>query len=76
MLPHVDSFRPAHNLASLEQLAAVISRPDDSGEKLRLLGAADDESLSLAAELDAYRTARTRGANLMALSQPKNLRER
>ena len=37
MLPHVDSFRAGHSIASLEQLAAVISRPDDVGEKARLM---------------------------------------
>jgi uncharacterized protein with von Willebrand factor type A (vWA) domain len=37
MLPHVDSFRAGHSVASLEELARVISRPDDMGEKQRLL---------------------------------------
>lgn len=37
MLPHVDSFRAGHSVASLEELAKVISRPDDQGEKARLL---------------------------------------
>ncbi|WP_299558107.1 VWA domain-containing protein [uncultured Sulfitobacter sp.] len=37
MLPHVDSFRAGHSIASLEALAAAISRPDDSGEKARLM---------------------------------------
>ena len=37
MLPHVTSFRAGHNIASLEALGAAISRPDDSGEKLRLM---------------------------------------
>ncbi len=37
MLPHVDSFRAGHSIASLEELAGVISRPDDVGEKARLL---------------------------------------
>ncbi len=41
MLPHVDSFRAGHSIASLEELAAVISRPDDVGEKARLLAAID-----------------------------------
>ncbi|MCL6285579.1 VWA domain-containing protein [Ruegeria sp. 2012CJ41-6] len=40
MLPHVDSFRAGHSIASLEDLAKVISRPDDVGEKARLLAAA------------------------------------
>jgi len=39
MLPHVDSFRAGHSVQSLADLAAVISRPDDAGEKLRLLNA-------------------------------------
>ncbi|KIN64754.1 VWA containing CoxE family protein [Sulfitobacter noctilucicola] len=37
MLPHVDSFRAGHSIASLEELAGVISRPDDVGEKARLM---------------------------------------
>ncbi|MFZ5961463.1 vWA domain-containing protein [Thalassococcus sp. BH17M4-6] len=37
MLPHVDSFRAGHSVKSLEDLAAVISRPDDMGEKARLI---------------------------------------
>ncbi len=41
MLPHVDSFRAGHSIASLEELAAVISRPDDTGEKTRLMAAVD-----------------------------------
>ena len=36
MLPHVDSFRAGHSIASLEDLAATISQPDDTGEKARL----------------------------------------
>ena len=39
MLPHVDSFRAGHSIASLEELARVISAPDDVGEKARLLQA-------------------------------------
>ncbi len=37
MLPHVDSFRAGHSIASLEALAEVISRKDDAGEKARLM---------------------------------------
>ncbi len=37
MLPHVDSFRAGHSIASLQDLADVISRPDDVGEKTRLM---------------------------------------
>ncbi len=39
MLPHVDSFRAGHSVASLQDLADVISRPDDVGEKARLMAA-------------------------------------
>ena len=39
MLPHVDSFRAGHSIGSLEALAEALSRPDDSGEKQRLLQA-------------------------------------
>ncbi|AXI44361.1 VWA domain-containing protein [Sulfitobacter sp. SK011] len=42
MLPHVDSFRAGHSIASLEELAAVISKPDDVGEKARLMAAGQD----------------------------------
>ncbi|MEL0435913.1 vWA domain-containing protein [Phycobacter sp. K97] len=37
MLPHVDSFRAGHSIASLEDLARVISSPQDKGEKARLM---------------------------------------
>ena len=37
MLPHVDSFRAGHSIESLEELAAVISKRDDAGEKARLM---------------------------------------
>ncbi|MEO0360047.1 MAG: VWA domain-containing protein, partial [Pseudomonadota bacterium] len=37
MLPHVDSFRASHNIASLEDLAATLTRPDDQGDKVRLM---------------------------------------
>jgi uncharacterized protein with von Willebrand factor type A (vWA) domain len=37
MLPHVDSFRAGHSIASLEELASVISSKDDRGEKERLM---------------------------------------
>ncbi len=39
MLPHVDSFRAGHSIASLEDLADVISKPDDQGQKARLMAA-------------------------------------
>ena len=37
MLPHVDSFRAAHAVSSLEALAEAISDPGDQGEKARLM---------------------------------------
>ncbi|MEQ5868604.1 VWA domain-containing protein [Sagittula sp. NFXS13] len=37
MLPYVDSFRAGHSIQSLEQLAEAISKPDDAGEKARLM---------------------------------------
>jgi uncharacterized protein with von Willebrand factor type A (vWA) domain len=37
LLPHVDSFRAAHNIHSLEALAGALTRSDDQGEKARLL---------------------------------------
>jgi uncharacterized protein len=37
MLPHVTSFRAGHNIAALEALGDAISRPDDAGQKARLM---------------------------------------
>jgi len=37
MLPHVDSFRASHSIATLEALGAAISDARDGGEKARLL---------------------------------------
>jgi uncharacterized protein with von Willebrand factor type A (vWA) domain len=37
MLPHVDTFRAGHNIATLEALAQAISDPRDRGEKARLM---------------------------------------
>lgn len=37
MLPHVDSFRAGHNIASLQELAQALARPEDIGEKARLM---------------------------------------
>jgi uncharacterized protein with von Willebrand factor type A (vWA) domain len=39
ILPHVDSFRACHSLASLEELAEALTRPDDAGERARLMRA-------------------------------------
>jgi hypothetical protein len=36
-LPHVDSFRAAHNIQSLEALTVALTRDDDRGEKARLM---------------------------------------
>ncbi len=44
MLPHVDSFRAGHSIASLEDLAAVISQHDDQGQKARLMAALSNPS--------------------------------
>ena len=41
MLPHVDSFRAGHSIATLEELALAISKPDDAGEKARLMAAVE-----------------------------------
>jgi len=41
MLPNVDSFRAGHNIASLEALADALSRPEDIGEKARLMAMLD-----------------------------------
>ena len=38
LLPHVDTFRAAHNIASLEELADALTRGGDQGEKARLMG--------------------------------------
>ena len=38
LLPHVDSFRAGHSIASLAALGQAISDADDSGEKARLMG--------------------------------------
>ena len=39
MLPHVDSFRAGHSIASLDALAGAIGDPRDHGEKARLMRA-------------------------------------
>ncbi|MCH2164284.1 MAG: VWA domain-containing protein [Marinovum sp.] len=39
ILPHVDTFRAGHSIASIEGLADAISRPSNSGEKARLMAA-------------------------------------
>lgn len=37
LMPHVNSFRAGHNIASLAELAEALSKPDDRGEKARML---------------------------------------
>ena len=39
MLPRVDSFRAGHNIASLQALADALTKPEDVGEKARLMRA-------------------------------------
>jgi len=36
ILPHVDSLRAGHNIASLAALADALSREDDTGEMVRM----------------------------------------
>lgn len=37
MLPHVDCFRSGHSIQSLADLAEAVARPEDAGEKIRLM---------------------------------------
>ncbi len=41
LLPRVDSFRAAHNIESLGALAEALSRPDDVGDRTRLMALLD-----------------------------------
>jgi len=41
MLPHVDTLRAGHSIASLEALAEALSDPRDHGEKARLMALLD-----------------------------------
>jgi uncharacterized protein with von Willebrand factor type A (vWA) domain len=43
LLPHVDSFRAAHNLDSLELLADALTRAGDQGDKTRLMAGMRNE---------------------------------
>lgn len=36
ILPHVDSFRACHSIASLDELATALGRPDDPAEMMRM----------------------------------------
>ncbi|WP_083484307.1 VWA domain-containing protein [Loktanella sp. 3ANDIMAR09] len=59
MLPHVSSFRSGHNIASLAGLAQALARPDDTGEKQRLMAALADTATDAAQNPFAF----TRAAN-------------
>jgi uncharacterized protein with von Willebrand factor type A (vWA) domain len=37
MLPHVDTFKAGHNIASLEGVAQALSQPQDSGDKRKFM---------------------------------------
>jgi len=41
MLPHVDTFRAGHNIASLEGVATALSQPHDGGDKHRFMALID-----------------------------------
>ena len=43
MLPHVDTLRAGHSIASLEALAEALSDPKDRGEKARLMAMLGDD---------------------------------
>jgi uncharacterized protein with von Willebrand factor type A (vWA) domain len=38
ILPEVDAFLSCHSLASLEDLAAALARPEEAGARDRLMG--------------------------------------
>ncbi|MGG7567743.1 vWA domain-containing protein [Rhodovulum sp. DZ06] len=38
LLPNVDSFRACHNVDSLQDFADALGKPDDNGDKRRLMG--------------------------------------
>jgi uncharacterized protein with von Willebrand factor type A (vWA) domain len=42
LLPHVDSFRAGHSIDSIAALAEALSRPDDIGDKARLMRMMED----------------------------------
>ena len=53
MLPYCSSFRAGHSIASLQGLAQALQRPEDAGEKARLMRTLDDE----ARDVDVTRSA-------------------
>jgi uncharacterized protein with von Willebrand factor type A (vWA) domain len=69
MLPHVDAVRAAHNVASLEALAEAISRPEDLGEKARLLASMTATAAEPTPAAPSLRNARDIGKALAAMSQ-------
>lgn len=70
MLPHVDCFCPAHNLASLEDLGQIISRAGDSGLRQQALATMSSETPPVDAG-PRLRSARDIGADLAASSRRK-----
>ena len=74
MLPHVDSLRAGHNIASLESLAQAISTVSDTGEKSRLEAmfdgtTPDDQTPTPPRNLSS---AKEIGARLVAGARPKS----
>lgn len=55
LLPEVDSFRAAHNIDSLAELAQALMRPDDAGQRERYRRALDDIESAEAAPHETYR---------------------
>ena len=74
MLPHVDSLRAGHNIASLEALAQAISTPGDTGEKARLQSSIDPTPVPAAPAPPARKlsSAKDIGARLVAGAKPKS----
>lgn len=76
MLPHVDSFRAGHNIASLQGLAEAIGQPRDTGEKARLMAqfaAIGDEAA--AEDGSGLSSARAIGERLLAGARARPARE-
>ncbi|RED18736.1 vWA domain-containing protein [Pontivivens insulae] len=43
LLPHVDSFRASHSIASLQDLSDALTRPDDIGLRRQMMGRMEQE---------------------------------
>ena len=72
ILPHVDTMRAAHNIASLEALAKAISSPGDGGEKQAMLRAIKTASEPTPqAPLRTLSSAKEIGARLVAGAQQR-----